>query len=321
MPTTSFVIPTKNDIAHIDKCISSLMPFYKAGYINEITIVDGHSTDGTLEILKKYPVNLVFEKGKGTVNIAFDYGWRQSKGEIIILMNSDVYVEDNFFPRIYDFLSDASIGWISCHERAAVSNNLSKAQFESWKSVDSMLSSSDNWFHRLYNRLARSGDTKPLCGGPCMVVRRACLEETNGLIGFTLGTMEACGDVCFSQRIENAGKKAVWWRDAPIYHHPKTNFKELRKQFYVYGKSMAYMHEEKEFRHIHPWYWKTAGLLARLSSPFSGVYLAIRYRNPSQLIVYPVPRFYWVWGYIQGWIEAKNPDQPVYSEPGISPSR
>jgi len=315
---TSIIIPTKNDEAHIEKCLASLMPYYEAGYVDEIIIIDGQSTDGTLDIVNRYPVKLIIEKGKGTVNIAFDFGWRHAKNELIMFMNSDVYIGNNFFPNIYEYVSNEKVRWISCAEKAVISVGTSETQAQSWMSSDYFLSTT-NWLRRFYSRMVTMGKKDPLRGGPCMITYRSCLEEVNGLLGLTLGTLEVCGDICFSQRIEKKGWKTIWWVDAPTYHHPRTDFKGINKQFYIYGKSIAFMHQEKEFKHDYPWYFKILGLLTRIASPLVGIYMAIRHRNPHQLVVYPVPRFYWAWGYIHGWIAAKKLSQPVYSEPGIYP--
>lgn len=318
-PVVSVVIPTKNDIEHIDKCLSSLMPYYNASYINEIIIIDGHSTDGTLDVLKKYPVKLVFEKVKSNVNIAFDYGWRQAKGDLIIIMNSDVYIGEHFFPRALEFFADKKVGWVSCRERTQGNNAFVKAQAQSWSASPPASSSSQSVIRGLYNRIASGGRAKPLYGGPCMITRRSCLEAINGLIGLTLGTVLACGDISFSSRVANKGWHTLWWLDAPVYHNAKPTFQGISKQFYDYGKSYAYMQLEKEFKNNYSGYGKVVSILSRLASPVIGVYMAMRFLNPMQLYVYPLPRFHWVWGYLRGWIAAKKTNQIVYSEPGILP--
>lgn len=304
---TSVVILCKNNIATIDKCLASLMPYYDEGYINEIVVVDGHSTDGTLEVLKNYPVKLVFEQVAGSIGMAYDCGWRNTRGELVILFDSDVYMGAGFFPKILEMLSVNKIGWISCQPKAVVTNKITKAQGQDWRrSSAGQTTTSKSSFQRFYIRIAYGGTKEPLCGGPCIVVRRNCLEETNGLIGFTLGTLEVCGDICLSQRIVKKGWKAIWWTDAPVFHHPRTTLKGFNKQMYGYGKAAAYMQLEPEFSEDFPWQNKVISLTTRMASPLIGIYLAIRYLNPYQLIVYPVPRFYWAWGYIRGWIAAKK---------------
>ncbi len=308
---TSVVIPSKNNISTIDKCLASLMPYYNEGYINEIVVVDGHSTDGTLDVIKSYPVKLLFEQVAGSIGMAYDYGWRNTEGELVILFDSDVYMESGFFPKILEILLNSKIGWISCQPKAAVTNKITKAQGQDWDRGTSGLNPiSQSSFRRLYSRIAYGGTKEPLCGGPCMVVRRICLETVDGLQGLSTGTIGlkgvCLGDICLSQRIVKKGWKAIWWTDAPVFHYPRTTLKGYNKQMYGYGKAAAYMQLEPEFSEDFPWQNKVISLIARLTSPLIGIYLAIRYLNPYQLIVYPVPRFYWAWGYIRGWVAAKK---------------
>jgi glycosyltransferase involved in cell wall biosynthesis len=279
------------------------MPYYEQGYVSEIIIVDAHSTDGTLEAIKGYPAKLLFEEVKGSIGMAYELGWRNAQGELIILMNADVYFGQAFYPKVYDLLSDDEIGLTSCQPRAVVTNRLTKAQGEEW--VVGTLEPTSR-FQRLYSRIAYGGAKEPLCGGPCQVVRRICLEAVNGLQGLNSATAQFCDDISFSQRIANKGWKTIWWMDAPVYHHPRATFKGLTEQHYRMGKSIAYMHLEEEFRENYPWYGKVVSIIARLGSPLVGLMLAIRFRNPMHLIVYPPPRYAWVIGYIVGWIGARN---------------
>jgi glycosyltransferase involved in cell wall biosynthesis len=301
---TSIVIDTKNAIATIDRCLSSLMPYYRQGYISEIVVVDGYSTDGTLEVIKGYPAKLLLEKG--TAQIAVDAGWRHSQGEVVIFLNGDAYLEEGFFPRVHELFSDEKIGWISCGARAVVTNKLTKAQDEDWLWHIGLLNPSPSWFQRLYAGIASGGKPEPRCGGPCMIVRRTCLEASHGCQGLGLGALQGCGDICWSQRIADMGWKTTWWGDAPVYHYPKDTFKRLMKQLYNYGKSEAYMQMEREFAADYQWHQKVTGIIARLGSPALGLMLAIRFRNPLQLIIYPLPRYAWVIGYIAGWAGAKK---------------
>lgn len=311
MLSISIVIPTKNNISTIDRCLSSLMPYYEQGYISEILVVDGHSTDGTLEVIENYPAKVIFEEGKGNIGTAYDIGWRNTQGELVILLDSDVYLEGNFFPDVYKLLYDDNVGWVSCAARAVVVNRVTKAQDEEWIWHTEMLSPSSSWFQRLYGRIARGGGQERRCGGPCMVVRRICFEAVNGFRDLSSaalgqGTGGCVGDIIVSQRIAKLGWKTIWWQDSPIFHLPRTTFKGLTKQFYGYGKAEAYMHMEREFAASYRWYQKVIGIIARLGSPAVGLMLAIRFRNPLQLIAYPLPRYAWVMGYIAGWAAAKK---------------
>ena len=57
----SAVVCSLNEEARIVHCLSSLK---KAG-VGEIILVDGHSTDKTVEVASKYTDKIVFDDGKG----------------------------------------------------------------------------------------------------------------------------------------------------------------------------------------------------------------------------------------------------------------
>ena len=59
MKEVSIIIPTKNNGDILEKCLASIenLDYPKDG--EEIIIVDGHSTDGTVEIAKKYEIKTI----------------------------------------------------------------------------------------------------------------------------------------------------------------------------------------------------------------------------------------------------------------------
>ena len=82
----SVVIPAKNEEKIIAKCLKclkkqSLKPI-------EIIVVDGHSTDKTFSIAKKYAHKVVKDNKKG-VSDARNVGWKIAKGEIIAYCDAD----------------------------------------------------------------------------------------------------------------------------------------------------------------------------------------------------------------------------------------
>jgi glycosyltransferase involved in cell wall biosynthesis len=73
--------------------------------INHI-IIDGNSTDKTIEIIKNFDhnksVNILFQQGTGIAN-AFNNGIDNSQGDLVIFLNSgDIFVDCNIVQKIVD---------------------------------------------------------------------------------------------------------------------------------------------------------------------------------------------------------------------------
>jgi len=77
----------------------------------EHIVVDGLSTDKTLEIIKQFPkVVLVSEKDKGVYD-AFNKGWKLARGEIIAYLNADdFYVNSEVVEKMVEMLEKKSAG-------------------------------------------------------------------------------------------------------------------------------------------------------------------------------------------------------------------
>jgi len=94
-PLFSIITPCLNRVEYIRDAVESVLA---QKYISfEHIIVDGGSTDGTLEILKQYPhLQVQVGQDQGMYD-ALNRGLKLAKGEIIGFLNSDdLYVEDAF---------------------------------------------------------------------------------------------------------------------------------------------------------------------------------------------------------------------------------
>lgn len=88
-PKISIITVCYNSIAHIEEAIQSVV---NQSYDNkEYIIIDGRSTDGTLDIIKKYRDKIdyfISEPDKG-ISDAFNKGIAAATGDIIGIINSD----------------------------------------------------------------------------------------------------------------------------------------------------------------------------------------------------------------------------------------
>src|SRR5688572_29649931 len=106
----SIITVSLNNIAELEKTIESVLSqSYKS---REHTIIDGGSTDGTVQLLEKHSENLgywVCEKDTGIYN-AMNKGIRASKGDYLIFLNSgDSFYSPDSIAELIDSSNDKDI--------------------------------------------------------------------------------------------------------------------------------------------------------------------------------------------------------------------
>jgi len=96
-PTISVVIPVKNEEDKIVQCIESILS--QTLKPHEVIIVDGHSTDSTIENIIKFPVKIFYEN-YGTRGGARQVGIQKSKGEYIAFTDADCLPSENWLENL-----------------------------------------------------------------------------------------------------------------------------------------------------------------------------------------------------------------------------
>ena len=112
LPKISIVTPSFNQARFIRATIDSVL---SQDYPNlEYFVMDGGSTDGTVEILKSYGnrLNWVSEKDHGQGD-AINKGLRRSKGEVIGYLNSDDIYLPGALKRVGEYYSATGADWIT----------------------------------------------------------------------------------------------------------------------------------------------------------------------------------------------------------------
>jgi len=106
----SVILPCRNEEKYIETCIQSLINNQSAGFELEIIVIDGMSTDKTVEILEKYTQQFSFIKllhnPEKTVPYAMNLGIAHAQGEIIVRVDAHVFYPENYVSSLVTHLVD-----------------------------------------------------------------------------------------------------------------------------------------------------------------------------------------------------------------------
>lgn len=101
-PLISIITVVYNNVSTLEQTILSVLNQSYTNY--EYIIIDGGSTDGSIEVIKRYADKLAYwisEKDEG-MYFAINKGLSKSNGELIGIINSDDWYEPKSFANIVD---------------------------------------------------------------------------------------------------------------------------------------------------------------------------------------------------------------------------
>ena len=113
-PFVSIVTPNYNGEKYLEETIKSIINQTSHDY--EFILVDGKSTDNSLNIIKKYlkKINIFISEKDKSMYHAIDKGISKAKGEVIIWINSDDLLHKKAVQNVSKiFKKNPEIDWIS----------------------------------------------------------------------------------------------------------------------------------------------------------------------------------------------------------------
>jgi len=105
-PSLSIVIIARNEAANIARAIESVLRAVEYWPQPEILLVDSASTDGTVEIAKRYPISIVRLDAKWFLSASAGryIGMLYARGDLIMYMDGDMALEAGWLERAVPFI-------------------------------------------------------------------------------------------------------------------------------------------------------------------------------------------------------------------------
>lgn len=211
------VVPVYNGestIADVLRCISKLN--YPDARL-EVIVVDDGSVDETVRIVKEYTVKLI-AKGHSGYPSTMNAGAKAAKGEIVVIIDSDIYLDEDWLKTVVEEFDDPKVGIVSGYIAT-------KPTAGFWARVVG-LESEDR-----YDRM-KSGYVDFITSAST-AYRREVFEE----VSFFNEALRRGSDEDLAQRALRAGWKIVLQKDAVCYHEWVPSF---RKYFKNQVSNMVY---------------------------------------------------------------------------------
>ena len=274
----SIIIPCFNVACYIERSIKSALP--QSGISLEIIVVDDGSTDNTVEVVQNLQKNdsrikLIRMGSNGGVAMARNEGLKKAKGEYIAFLDSDDYVDCEYYSTLYELATRtgadiAKGGATGVHNIIELVNN-NKYYFYA------------QWWSAIYSKsliMKHNLQFPNLISGQDFVFQRFAVFYANKVVAIDAPHYHYC--------------KRPGSLDSPVFTIDKID-SNLRGRMMI--AEMARMIEKKEdyfivmhrlLSEVH-WFWNKTSIPAYhdyILNAFKMIFDSMRYKNEF-IVVHP----------------------------------
>jgi GT2 family glycosyltransferase len=221
--TLSIIIPIYNEVSYIETLVNSLL--VNDGVLKEIFLVDGGSTDGTIEKIKafqkEYSNIILVNNEKQFVSYGFNKAFPLTKGKYLTLMGAHATYPTNFFK--------AGIGYLENGECDVVGGPLiQKGKTSTGKTIAACMSSKFG----VGGTEFRTERKKMYVDSVAFAIYKKSIFEKIGLLDEDLIRNQ---DDELHYRINENGYKILMVPEMECTYYVRNSISSLYKQYFQYG--------------------------------------------------------------------------------------
>ena len=232
LPFISAMIVARNEEKRIGKCISSLLHQDYPASCYEIIIIDGESTDATLDVIEEerakaeiegnIPEVRIVNNPKHILAAGWNIGIKEAKGEYVIRPDAHAYVEENFISKSVEVM-------LKVGDAACVGGQMTTlSDTKTGDIIKEALSSPFGVGGAKFRYQKTAGYVDTVAFG---LYRKSVFEE----IGYFNENLVRTQDNDLHRRMRDAGMKFYLDPEIHSYYYSRDSYKKLSRQQFNNG--------------------------------------------------------------------------------------
>ena len=233
MPFVSVIVPVRNEERSLEETLRSLLTQNYPRDRFEVIVADGFSTDATVPVVRRLQgefanLRLAYNAGRFS-SAGRNLGVRQMRGDVAVIIDGHCHVPDpDYLAKLARAFAESGA---DCLGRPQPLDVPDATPFQTAVAV------------ARGSRLGHNPDSDIYSSAPKFVrpqstavaYRRSVFQR----VGLFDEAFDACEDVEFNQRIDDAGMVCYFSPDVKIVYHPRKSLRGLFVQLARYGSGRA----------------------------------------------------------------------------------
>jgi len=220
LPLVTIIVPCKNEELFIDSCLNSVVKFDYPHSKLELFLVDGLSTDRTIDIanryVEQYPFMKILTNEKIIFPAAINLALSKSEGDVVVILGAHAEYEPNYISKCVEYLNK-----LTADNVGGVLNTIGLNHSLISRAITYVLSSSFG----VGNSTFRTGSEKI---AEVDTVFGGCYRKSVfGRIGNFNENLISTSDMEFNKRLKKSGGKIYLVPEIITTYYTRTSFKKF----------------------------------------------------------------------------------------------